>query len=331
MGFTKNHRTPAQLTGVARGAFDAELDRFPIIKALFPAVENFTLDYAFTPGAVALPKSASYRSWNTESEVADLPSQTETKGKLPPTSIRIPVDEYQQLVMYKQEGRIGDAFEERATRNAQAIAFRVIAGAGQALSAGKVTLAERKLAMEIVFGRSAALDATAPKVWTAADADPLGDLEALRAALGKRVSQTTLSRKVLVALQKSPQLISFINPGNNAVRVSAQDVADYLAAEGFGRVVVDETVVPDKTGTEVPVLDEKKVILTSGETVGSIQLGVTAESIAPDNQIGEGDAPGLFAGAIETVDPQGYDVLVSGIVLPVLSSPLATATLKALA
>lgn len=331
MGYTKNHRTPAQLTGVARGAFDAQIDRFPIIKSLFPVVENFTLDYNFTPGAVALPASASFRTWGTESEVAAVPGQTEKKGKLPPTSIRIPVDEHQQLIMYGQEDRIGDTFETYATRNAQAIAFRVIAGAAQALCTSKVVLAERGLNMEVNFGRPAALDATAGTVWTANGADPLGDLEALRTALKKRVSQTTISRKIMVALQKSAQMISFINPGNNAVRVSAQDVIDYLQSEGFGRIVIDETVVPDKTGAEVPVLDEKKVIMTSGESVGSIQMGVTAEAIQPDNGIGKGDAPGLFAGAIETTDPEGYDVLAAAVVLPVLTSPLSSATLKVLA
>lgn len=331
MGYTKNHRTPAQLTGVARGAFDAQLDRFPVIKALFPVVENYTLDYAFTPGSVPLPPAASFRSWNTESEVAATPGQTEKKGKLPPTSLRTPVDEHQQLVMYGQEDLIGEKFEEYATRNAQSVAFRVILAAAQALCTGKVTLAERKLAMEIAFGRPTALDATAATVWTAGGADPLGDLEALRTVLKKRVTQTTISRKIMVALQKSPQLISFINPGQNAVRVSAQDVADYLSAEGFGRLTIDETTVPDRTGTEVPVLDEKKVILTSGESVGSIQMGVTAESIQPDNGIGKKEQPGLFSGAIDTTDPEGYDVLVSGIVLPVLTTPLNSATLKVLA
>lgn len=331
MGFTKNHRNPTQLTAVARAAFDAEIDRFPVLKALFPVLENFTLDYSFNPGSAKLPAAAKFRAFGTESMVGETDGAQASSGKLPPTSIRLPVDEHQQLQMYGQNAAIGAKFDDYAAQNAQSIAFRAILGAGEALSAGKVSIDERKMRLDIDFMRPEALDATASKVWTAADSSPLSDLEGLRAALGKRVAQTTLSRSLLIALQRNKEMISFIQPGvTGATRVSAQDVISYLIGEGYGQIVIDESVVPNKSGVEVPVFDEKKVIMTAGGAVGSIELGVTAEAIAPANGIPAQDAPGLFSGAIETTDPEGFDVLVAAILLPVLGSPRNTATLKAL-
>jgi acyl dehydratase len=332
-GYTKNHRTPLQLTAVARAAFRATLDAFPNLQALFPVVPNFTLDYEFNAGASFLPAAASFRSFDTESQVGETGSAQTSKGKLPPTSIRLHVDEVQQLQMYGQNEAIGQKFEDYADQNARSIAYRAILGAGEALSSGKVSIDERKMRLDVNFGRPARLDATAASgFWTAAGSSPLSDLDALRLALGKRVAQTTFSRKQMNALQRNAEMISFIQPGvAGATRVSTQDVIDFLASEGYGRIVIDETVVPNKQGVEVPVFDEKKVIMTAGGTVGTIDLGVTAESIQQANGISASDAPGLFSGAIETTDPEGYDVLVAAILLPVLRAPLNTATLKALA
>ena len=121
MPYNQGFRTPAQLTGVARGAFDAAYEAFEIA-GLLPAVENFTLDYTFVVGQSPLPAAAKFRSFNTPSMVNTVGQGATASGKLPPTSIRLHVDEFQQLSMYGQNDAIGRKFEEYAERNAQSIA-----------------------------------------------------------------------------------------------------------------------------------------------------------------------------------------------------------------
>ncbi|KJL39914.1 major capsid protein [Microbacterium trichothecenolyticum] len=331
MPFTKNFRTPGQLTGIARGAFDAEFERFRV-SGLLPAVENFTLDYSFNVGSAPLPPAAKFRAFNAESMVNRLGTGQTAKGSLPPTSIRMHVDEYTQLKLMGQDDAIGQKFEQYAIANAQSIAFRIIIAAAQAIVDGKITLAERGLQLDIDFGRKAGLKANAATVWSNTAASlPISDLEALRNVLGKRVSQTILSRVTLGYLQRNVDLMKLIlGKGSDLPsRVSSDDVISFLGSEGFGQVVVDEDTVPDTTGTEVPLFAADKVILISGSQVGTTEIGVTTEAIESENGIGNSDAPGLFSGAIASSDPSGYDVYVGGILLPTLTSPDNTAVLDA--
>lgn len=331
MPFTKNHRTPVQLTGVARGAFDAAYEAF-LVSGLLPPVENFTLDYQFQTGSAPLPPAAKYRSFNTESMVNHASSQGQTQaGKLPPTSIRMHVDEYQQLRMYGQDDAIGAKFEQYAERNAQSIAFRIVLAAAQAIQEGKVTLSERGLSMDIDFGRRAELSGTAGVSWANVETSkPLDDLEAMRDVFGKRLATNIISQRTMGYLQRNRDLIAIsMQRGTDLPsRISQEDVRAVFRDYGLGEIVIDESVVPDTNGLEVPVFDPDKVILLSGTQIGTTEIGVTAEAFGQENGIPQNEAPGLFSGAIPSDDPSGYDVLVSGILLPVLSAPNDTAVLS---
>lgn len=329
MPFTKNFRTPGQLTGVARGAFDAAFEGFSVAD-LLPAQENFTLDYNFVTGAAPLPAAAKYRSFNTRSMVNTVGQGSTASGKLPPTSIRLYVDEAQQLEMYGQDDAVGAKFEEYAIRNAQSIAFRVILAAAQAIQDSKVRIEERGLAFDIDFGRKGSLSPDASVPWaTVATAKPLDDMEGLRAAFGKRFASVRMSQQAMSYLQRNVDLIKIaLQRGTDLpARISQEDVRSVFRDYGLGEIVIESDVVMNMDGQEVPVFGANKVIVTSGLTVGSTEIGVTAESLASDNGIARTEAPGLFAGAIPVDDPTGYDVLVSGIVLPVLTAPNNTAVL----
>lgn len=329
MPFTKNYRTPGQLTGAARGAFDAAFEGFSVA-SLLPANENYTLDYNFQRGAAPLPPAAKYRSWNTRSMVNTVGQGESASGKLPPTSIRLYVDEFQQLEMYGQNDAIGAKFEEYAIRNAQSIAFRVILAAAQAIQDGKVRIEERQLAFDIDFGRKASLSPNASVPWaTVATAKPLDDLEALRAVFGKRFGAIRMSQQSMGYLQRNVDLIKIaLQKGSDLPsRISQEDVRSVFRDYGLGEIIIEDDVVMNTEGVEVPVFAANKVIITTGGSVGSTEIGVTAESLASDNGIARTEAPGLFAGAIPVDDPTGYDVLVSGILLPVLTAPNNTAVL----
>lgn len=332
MPFTKNFRTPVQLTGAARAAFRAQCELYPFLNGLFPAQANYTLDFEFEAGRAGMPSAAKFRSFNTASMVNTVDAGSKKSGKLPPISIRLSVDEYQQLMMYRNNEAIGAKFEEYAIRNAQSIASRVVLAQAQAIEEGKVVINERDLAFEVDFGRKAGLNAEAPIAWSSVGtAKPLADLEALRDVFGRRVAGITVSRQTMNYLQSNADLIKTrLQRGTDLPgRISSADVQSVLSDWGFGLLSVNEDTIRDADGVEVPLFSANKVIFTPAGAVGSTSLGVTAEAIAADNGIPAQQQPGLFAGASPQSDPEGYNVLVSAIVLPVLQTPDATAVLDA--
>ncbi len=330
MPYNQGFRTPAQLTGVARGAFDAAYEGFGIAD-LLPAIENFTLDYQFVVGQSPLPAAAKFRAFNTPSMVNTVGQGQTASGKLPATSIRLHVDEYQQLKMFGQDDAIGAKFEEYAKRNAQSIAYRLVLAGAEAVETGKISVNERGLAFGVDFGRRADLTADVTIPWSSYDtATPLEDVEALKRVFKKRVAEVRLSDLSMSHLQRNAGVIKrAMRRGSDLPdMVSQEDVRTVFRDFNLGNIIVVEDTVMDTNGDEVPVFSEDAVILSSGGALGSAQIGVTAESLDSENGITSTEAPGLFAGALPTDDPQGFDVRVTGILLPVLSSANNTAVLK---
>lgn len=329
MAFTKNFRTPAQLTAAARAAFRTHVEKY-VTADLLPSEANYTLDFSFAVGQAALPAAASFRSYSTESEVGTLEGGETRQGKLPPISIRTPVDEYQQLFMYNQQDGIGDAFEKRAIRNATAVGSRVVLAQAEAIQDGKVTIAERNLTFAVDFGRKGALTATAGTPWsTTATATPIADMEALRAVLGKSIVRSIISQQSATYLQTNVDLIkTALGRGTDLPsRISWADVQTVFRDWQLGELEINTEKVVNRAGAEVPVFAADKVVVLTGSQVGTTELGVTAESLRADNGIAQSEAAGLFSGASEQDDPSGYNVLVSAIALPIATATNDTASL----
>lgn len=331
MPFTKNFRTPAQLTAAARAAFRAHVENY-VTAGLLPTRANYTLDFSFGVGESVLPAAASFRSYSTESEVGTIVGGETKQGKLPPISIRTPVDEYQQLFMYNQQDGIGQAFEDRAIRNATAVGSRVVLAQAEAIQDGKVTINERNLTFSVDFGRKAGLTANASTPWsTTATATPIADLEALRAVLNKSLDRVIVSQQTATYLQSNVDLIkTALGRGTDLPsRISWADVQAVFRDWQLGEVEINAQKVVNRSGVEVPLFAADKVIVLAGSSVGSTELGVTAESLQSDNGISQGEAAGLFSGASQQDDPAGYNVLVSAIALPVAQATNDTASLDA--
>ena len=324
MAFTKNFRTPVQLTAVARASFRATVEGYAT-SALLPSQANYTLDYNFAVGQNALPAAANFRSFNTASDVGSTQAGETRSGKLPPISRRMAVDEYQQLTMYGQTDAIGLKFEEYAELVGQMIGLRTVLAQAEAIEDGKVSIAERGLSFEVDFGRKAANTATAATAWSdVANADPIRDLMAFRQTFGA-VSRLIISRQSMTYLMQNANLIAQV--GSAATIISEAMVRTILSNYGFGTVEVDESILTDQNGAERPLFSQDKVIFIGAGQVGRTDLGVTAEAIAPENGISGADQAGLFAGATAQEDPSGYNVLVSGIILPVVTAANKTGTL----
>lgn len=107
----------------------------------------------------------------------------------------------------------------------------------------------------------------------------------------------------------------------------------------FGNLLTNDERLIDQTGTERSLFASDKVLfLPNGSDafatamgsgpLGTLDLGITSEALEPDN--GLGGSAGLIAGAYKTEDPNGFDVLVGGIGLPVVTAADRTASIKVL-
>ena len=331
MPFTKDFRTPAQLTAAARAAFRAFIEGY-LVNGLLPIDAVYDLDFTYGNVDGELPAAATYRAWNTESGVGEMPAGSGKQGKLPAISQRHPVDEYLKLTLYNQNQAIGQAFEDRAIRAAQALAARVILAAYEAVTTGKVTIVENKLNFEVAFGRTSTLTANASTPWsTIATASPVGDLEALRSIYGP-LGRVIVSEQAATYLQQNTEIIKLaLERGTDLPgRVSWDDVRSVFSSFRLGNLIVNEETVKNTSGADVSTIAADKVLLIPASgSVGSTKVGIAAESVNAENGIAEQERPGLFSGAMHRSDPEGFNVLVSGVVLPVLTSPDRTAVLDA--
>lgn len=333
MPFTQDFRTPAQLTAAARAAFREFFERY-LVSALLPIEPVYDLE--FTYGAVEGPDPAAavYRAFNTPSKPGEIPAGEVKVGKIPPISQNHPVDEYLKLSLYGQNDAIGDAFEQRAIRSARAVAARVILGAYEALATGAITINENGTNYSIAYGRAAGLTANASTAWsTVASADPIADLENFRNNVYKRpIGRVLVSNQVATYLQQNTQVKQqVLGRGSDLTnRVSWEDVRAVFRDWRLGELEVMDELVRNQSGSEVsPVAADKVLILPAGGAVGTTKVGIAAESINAENGIAESERPGLFAGAMHSSDPEGYKVLVSGIVIPALTEPDATGCIDA--
>lgn len=322
--FTKNFRTPVQLTAEARAAFRTTVEGYAT-SSILPIQQNYTLDYNFTTGSTGLPAAANYRSFNTQSDVGSTQAGETRSGKLPPISRRMHVDEFQQLQMYGQTDAIGQKFEEYARLVGQMIGLRVVLAQAEGLETGKVSIAERGLTFEIDFGRKAELNATVAVPWSDLEnSDPIADLMAYREKFGA-VSGLLISRQAMTYLMRNKSIIAVA--GVTASILSEAMVRSALSDFGFGNIQIDESIVSDQDGVERPLFSADKIIFLGAGQVGRTDIGVPAEVIQPENGISGADQAGLFSGALASNDPAGFDVLVSAIALPVITAANKTGAL----
>ncbi|UOR02067.1 hypothetical protein MUN77_01665 [Leucobacter allii] len=338
MAFDKQFRTPAVLTGVARGAFQGVYGA-SLVSAYLPPVANQKLTYNFTKNQTSLTSAAKFRSWNTESDQTVFEGSKAAQGSLPPISRRYNVDEYTHVKLIG--GDLGAEFEKKAEAIAAQIAMRFVEAAAEGIETGKVHLEERGLDFEIDYGRKAALTATAPTVWSDPTADIIGDLEALRAAYGSRPGVILIPDTVQRHLSRNTGIIEFAlgRASDLPNQIPYERALGVLAEFGFTGLRTNEERLIDHFGVERTLFSQDRVLFLPGQAdalatalgsgpLGTLDLGITSEALESEN--GLGGSAGLISGAYKTEDPNGFDVLVGGIGLPVITSADRTASLKVL-
>jgi len=333
-------RTATQLTVEARAAADVVTAADPL-SGFLPPVENDTLDYDLGADDLGLPRAASFRSYDSTAPFGRERSVGSRKGSLPASSIKLPLGEYSQLQLRQaSDDAIGAALERKALQNGQSVAIRAILARAEAISTGKVSLAnENGITVEIDFGRLPAHTVTAATAWTDPNALALTDIIAYQAAYdlanGGPAGGAITSSRVLNALSINKEVIAAATGrGDSGLnRIGRSDVLSVLSDYGITSVIVYDKQYEDVTGTMRRAIADDRFILTPsqddsvsliGGSLGSTEWGIPAEALQPAYGISGGEQAGIFAGAFSHPDPEGMYVLASSIFLPVLRKPNAT-------
>lgn len=329
MLITTDFITPAELTGFARAALaDLEVNRFRLAQYL-PSQTRDDLDYRFSRGGEGLIEAATYRAYDAESPIGSRPGVTRVQGELPPISRKIRLGEYDRLRLRNANSAILDSIQSDTERMTRSVAARVEIARGQALSDGRVVIAENGAYGEVDFGRAPNHTTTAPTAWTdTANAHPLLDLlgwqDTYVATNGERPGSMLMSQTTFNLLLRS---VEFRELAGNVISgvpalVPATSVTSTLGAYGLPNVVVNDEQIRS-AGAAVRVLPENAVIFLPADTsdLGVTLWGTTAESLEPDFGIQGTDAPGIVAGSYSTKDPVAVWTKAAAIALPILVNP----------
>jgi hypothetical protein len=300
------------------------------------------LSYEFDASGTTPVDVAEYRAFDTEAPYGRLGPSITKAGKLPPISRKLPVGEFTELQFTNNLPALGSKLDDYAAKLGAGIAARLELARVEAVTTGGLSLAENGIQATIDFGRDPALTVpllAAASRWSASTATPVDNLIAWR-ELVKEKSKGTLptvalmSNAVMLALMGNPQVIAYAlgHTDNLPSRVSADQVKTVLAGyAGISRVVVaDEAYAAYNFGVQVwqpgsvVLLPPSGTIIGGDGSLGTTDYGIPAEALQPSYGVPQSERAGIFAGAFGHADPEGLDVLVSAIALPLVQKANAT-------
>jgi hypothetical protein len=338
MAINNDYRSAVELTGAAQAAaaaFDATMP----LTAWLPARQNPTLHYSFDASGSKPVDVAKYRAFDTPAPYGALGPTITKEGELPPISRKLPVSEYRELQFANQLDMLAGVLDDYAARLGLGIAARLELARAEAVSSGKLTLAENGVSAVIDYGRDAAL--TVSWNWSATGATPLTDITTgqdlvTEKSRGSKPTTALITADVLRKLQSNASIITAALKRTNNLPslISREDVFGVLAGyQGITNVVIaDEAYSQFDFGA--PVLPAGTFVLLpasggiaaeiGGGSLGTTAYGVSAEAMQTEYGIPGGEKAGIFAGAFHHSDPEGLDVLASAVALPLLQRANAT-------
>jgi len=328
---------PAELTGYVRAALaDQDRNRFALSRFL-PSRPVSDLHYRFNAGGTGLAEAATFRTFDAESPIGSRPNTVRVMGELPPISRKVRLGEYDSLRLRNADDEIRDAVFNDAARMATSIAARMELARGEAISTGKLMLAENGVVATVDFDRAAGHTVSAGTSWaTVATADPIQDLltwqDTYIASNGEAPGAIITSRRVrgLLARNDKVKALAATVAGAPAI-VSDMAVDQVLAAYGLPPIVTYDVQVNVAGVATRPIADDKVVFVPADSSdLGATLYGITAESQEPGYNL-TGSEPGVVAGAYTSDDPVSKWTKAAAIALPVLANPDLTFTADVIA
>jgi hypothetical protein len=244
-----------------------------------------------------------------------------------------------------------DVYAGDAISGAQRILQRVMLMQGESLSTGKIQIGsqsapENRLQLPpIDWGIPTAHFFTAPILWNGSTPNILGQIttngQVYTATNGGQAKPGVMltSSRVLNTLVVDPELRSlFASLVGTPTGIGPAQVNQVLADRQLPRLVIDDTQVPDHTGTMRRQIPDNLVVFLpedpalGGTAVGSTQWGLTQEArrLAQAQAISLENAPGIVAVPMQSENPVQDGTLVTGIGMPVMSDPGLVMTVQVL-
>lgn len=331
------HKDAADARLVTRETRAAALARLSeaAFTSFLPDSYEETDRYEFNTNTVTGTPAVEHRAYDTEAPFGSEEQSFAFSGKIPPLSQKMRLSEARQKEL--QGGNaFRDAIIEKAQINGIAIATGSLLARGEVLETGKFTRAgEAGLHFTVDFQRPAEHTVTAAALWSAASTDVVGDLLAWQATYrgsnGADAGAIVLSSAILNGLTTNTNIIAEARPGVTASRVSPAEVRGVLATYGFNNVVVNDDLAVMADGTQKRVIGADKILLlpgasgsVQGSTLGKTQWGIPAEAFNATYGISGSERSGIFGANFHGNDPEGFYVLGSAVMLPVLTNAKAT-------
>lgn len=321
--------TPAELTGYARAALaDRPENQFSLDRYLPNRTIN-DLSYRFTRGGGGLTEAATFRAYDASSDVGVRPGGARVSGELPPISRKIPVGEYERILrrnVETQNAEIRDAMLDDGVRLSRQIEARMELARGEAIFTAGVALNENNVQASVDFGRNAAHNVTASKMWSDPTADVIGDfqtwLEVYNDTNGGDPDEVLISRAIWTALKRNTQLRGLSTTGATAPSILTDSLlAAILADHGIPPLVrYDAKISVNGVSTRITPNDKLAFMPAQGDALGQTLWGVPVEADDPRYGLAGSEA-GIAVGAYKTEDPQTVWTRATAIALPVVAAP----------
>lgn len=342
MVYSDKYATASELTGVARAAFAAAYNKFPLT-GYFPISLSPSRQFDLKQTDAVVPERATkLTGYNTTAPRGDESRGARVLGgRVARTSEAANVDEL-SLISSPTADQMKEWLTSGARDKGARMGNRARMMVAETLLTGKIDISESGYNQVVDFGRPAAnqITLTAAKRWTAVDSTPLADAKEWREITKGAGNVLFVDNTVFLALQRNTDLIKrTLRRGSDLISdISAAEVVAAFAAEGFDLRVIDrsqnEIVAYSGTVTQLIPANTAFLMPTSnvdpitGEGIGKLHVAPTLESENAMYGISAAERPGVFASASHEDDPEGWRVRGTGEFLSLLASPAAFVTAK---
>ena len=317
-----------------------------IVQRWLPAVTRRDHRYLYRRSARSLRRAIPFRPWNTPAVPMDRGEMQEVTGRMLPLSgILWLLEEDSQLLDAARaagdEDAIAEVFDQDLLTLTRGALQRIMLAQGEAIAHGRVTVGtpaapENRLQLGAVdFGIPSQHYFTASTLWSAGSPDIFGQIDfhksIYKTTTGGEVlpGVTVISTRILNAMLVDPSIRALLGSLLGAPpSVGVAQLRQLLTDRELPRLIVDDTMVPDHTGKMTRVLPDDRIVYLpeepgneGGMPVGQTQWGTTEEAkkLVRAQALGEDNAPGLVAVAMETENPVHTGTMIAGIAMPVVT------------
>lgn len=341
MTYISDYRTAAELTGIARAAFEVAFQADPLA-AYFPAVEAnsrvFSLDQVAGIANATATRLVGYNT--TAPRGVEGPAAQRITGRVVKTAESRHADEM-SLVSTPSPSEIAAWQETQARALGASIANRLRIMVSELLTTGTLDISETGVEQVLNFNVPAAntVTLTGGQRWTQAGANPVENVRQWRDLTGG-AGQMFVSSATLASLARNGAIIqAALRRGTDLpTSVSAADVLSVFAEDNVKVNVLDSrtntvvdysgvvrSLIPENT---ILILPDAAAMLGGPSSIGYTHLAPTLESENPKYGISAGERPGVFCAGAHHEDPEGYAVRAVGELIPLLKAPAALVTAK---